>query len=409
MGLGYRRYFRPWRRVLCLGDRGSKVRELQASLARLGFYPAAPDGVFGYLTQDAVERLQKEFGLTIDGIAGPQVQRLLAKAGPRKLCLHTQTQSDGEPRRIATLLIGYVASDAHILLDQFSQTGRELSALAFDWYNLGDPAGAEKEPSEKLQALAAAVKSRYLPVVTNVSPDDPLEGTRTLANRHLTGRLRERIRRVLSRGDVMGIMLRLGTQPAAINPEIRRLLRDTAQAIRESDKLLLVTVPDWRSPVNNLWGLPWSKALDYVDYLVLEAKPPDDGASLLSLAELKNLIPKWVKKVPPWQLVMEIPLGGVVAGQGRLPYNAVRTLAYRKKAVIQWDQESMSPMYSYQEVGEDAERQEVSAWFENGESLSQKLAVLQRYKIAGLLLSPLGYEDGRTWEVIKRECIVGHL
>lgn len=409
MKLGSQRNLRPWRRVLRLGDRGPRVVELQRALARLGLYPASPDGVFGYLTQDAVERLQKEFGLRVDGVAGPMVARLLSRSGPRKLRLQIQDVSAERTRSVACLLIGYIGSEKDILIDQYSGTGRELSAVSFDWWNLGSPADEGKEPSEKLQSLLAATKARYLPVVTNAACDgESRQGIRSLTNRDLLRRLLGKTQRLLTRADVMGVMFRLGELPAAVGPEVRKLLRDTARVTRQQEKLLFVCVPDWKKLQNTLWGLSWSVITNYVDYVVLEPMSGDAG-SLLPLAELRSLIPKWLKKVPSWQLVMGIPAGGLITGLGRLPYNNVRTIAYRKKAAIQWDTESMSPMYRYWEPGEDGSLKEVQAWYENGESLAKKLAVIRRYKAAGLMLYPLGYEDSRTWEVIKRECIVGHL
>ncbi len=48
------------------GDRGVDVQILQNSLCLI------PDGIFGPLTQEAVETFQREHGLTVDGIAGPK-------------------------------------------------------------------------------------------------------------------------------------------------------------------------------------------------------------------------------------------------------------------------------------------------------------------------------------------------
>ena len=58
-------------------SKGAQVKALQSLLADLGLYHQDPDGVFGYLTEDAVQALQRRFGLRVDGIAGPMVHRLL--------------------------------------------------------------------------------------------------------------------------------------------------------------------------------------------------------------------------------------------------------------------------------------------------------------------------------------------
>lgn len=66
-------------RTLRLGDRGTDVMELQALLRKLGYYRGAVDGIFGQETQQAVIRLQGDFGLTPDGVVGPNTYRVLER------------------------------------------------------------------------------------------------------------------------------------------------------------------------------------------------------------------------------------------------------------------------------------------------------------------------------------------
>ena len=65
------------------GDTGSQVKLLQEALVTLGFLSSKPDGVYGPVTQNAVEKFQLSAGLTADGIVGPQtlneLQKQLAK------------------------------------------------------------------------------------------------------------------------------------------------------------------------------------------------------------------------------------------------------------------------------------------------------------------------------------------
>jgi lysozyme len=70
--------------ALRLGDRGDKVRQLQAALDKAGFQCAA-DGIFGPSTEHAVKTAQEAHGLTPDGIAGALTRTALApKARPAK-------------------------------------------------------------------------------------------------------------------------------------------------------------------------------------------------------------------------------------------------------------------------------------------------------------------------------------
>src|SRR5918998_5614860 len=60
-----------------------RVRALQRKLRAAGHRPGPVDGLYGPLTEAAVERLQRDSGLAVDGIVGPQTRRVLnAKAPP---------------------------------------------------------------------------------------------------------------------------------------------------------------------------------------------------------------------------------------------------------------------------------------------------------------------------------------
>ncbi len=61
-----------------LGSRGNEVAAIQEKLKDRGLFNAEITGYYGTITQAAVKQFQKQQGLTVDGIAGPQT---LAKLG----------------------------------------------------------------------------------------------------------------------------------------------------------------------------------------------------------------------------------------------------------------------------------------------------------------------------------------
>ncbi len=59
--------------------RGDDVLDLQHRLNQLGFDAGPEDGIFGPLTQSAVEEFQRNVGLDVDGVAGPELLEALRR------------------------------------------------------------------------------------------------------------------------------------------------------------------------------------------------------------------------------------------------------------------------------------------------------------------------------------------
>ena len=76
------------------------VRELQSRLRRLGDRPGPIDGLYGPLTEGAVERFQQANGLVTDGIVGPRTKgRLLAQRTERPVADNSRTPPSGKLER----------------------------------------------------------------------------------------------------------------------------------------------------------------------------------------------------------------------------------------------------------------------------------------------------------------------
>ncbi|MFW5434504.1 spore cortex-lytic enzyme [Paenibacillus apiarius] len=61
------------------GNNSGDVWDIQFRLQMLGYYNQSLDGRFGNGTTQAVRQFQREYGLTADGIAGPQTWRVLKR------------------------------------------------------------------------------------------------------------------------------------------------------------------------------------------------------------------------------------------------------------------------------------------------------------------------------------------
>jgi N-acetylmuramoyl-L-alanine amidase len=66
--------------VITYGAFGDDVYELQGRLSYLGFYYGKIDSIFGSKTRDSLKWFQSEFGMKVDGLAGPKTKLKLYNA-----------------------------------------------------------------------------------------------------------------------------------------------------------------------------------------------------------------------------------------------------------------------------------------------------------------------------------------
>ncbi|MCP3030801.1 NlpC/P60 family protein [Halobacillus sp. A1] len=64
--------------ILSDGDRGEDVKSLQSDLESKGYYTSSLDGIFGPLTEAAVEEFQADNGLSVDGLVGQNTENKLS-------------------------------------------------------------------------------------------------------------------------------------------------------------------------------------------------------------------------------------------------------------------------------------------------------------------------------------------
>jgi len=127
-------------RLLARGSRGPEVTELQKRLNMLGYVVGPIDGIFGRQTESAVRLFQKEHGLAVDGIVGPQTVRELKRL-------------TGQSVTAGGTTVGYKNSDINLL-------ARLVSAEA------------KGEPYRGQIAVAAVVLNRVKsPQFPNTIPD----------------------------------------------------------------------------------------------------------------------------------------------------------------------------------------------------------------------------------------------
>jgi N-acetylmuramoyl-L-alanine amidase len=79
----YRLGARPLAYLVSAPVSGDDVLTLQERLLELGYDAGRPNGVFGAQTEAALRNFQRDYGLQVDGICGPETLRALRQLSPR--------------------------------------------------------------------------------------------------------------------------------------------------------------------------------------------------------------------------------------------------------------------------------------------------------------------------------------
>lgn len=87
---------------LKVGSQNGDVWDLQYRLQVLGYYPDRLDGIYGSKTAQAVRSFQRDYGLKVDGITGPQTWQVLKKVSVNRnemqmLAQVVYSEARGEP------------------------------------------------------------------------------------------------------------------------------------------------------------------------------------------------------------------------------------------------------------------------------------------------------------------------
>ena len=100
--------------ALYVNDRGEDVRRLQRALTEQGYLNDKIDGIFGQKTRRAVEAFQQANGLTVDGVAGQAMLKLLYE-GPEPETTPEPTETPAPVFRGVAVPVYYVDENEKLL------------------------------------------------------------------------------------------------------------------------------------------------------------------------------------------------------------------------------------------------------------------------------------------------------
>lgn len=395
-----RQVWRPGKRtVLRFRDKGLPVAWLQERLQRLGYQVGPIDGIYGFLTEDCVCSLQRQYGLKVDGIAGPQVMEVLQDF---------QLQAGTPMGAVWGAIQGDVLSKAKRRLQEGIYP--HLTGLFLYSFFVQEDGSIVGDIPEDICSVAGLSQVQLVPVISNFQYDmyDELALEALLRHSHARWRLLDTIKRIVADPKTDGVALdfqRVGKGYGRRFTALMERARKLATNYHKSMYMVLVPVDGHHQSLsryvdNRVWAfLP--------DRVILHASSEhasDKPGPKMGLQRMQNQLKETYRYLPAWKLMVIMPVDGIgwrVGGDFQeyryLSYDDARKLAYQHQAKIRWDMEEKVPFYNFIE-----NEGRFRVWYENGSSIEPKLQWLSRQPLTSIVIMPLGGEDSRIWEKVDR-------
>lgn len=199
----------------------------------------------------------------------------------------------------------------------------------------------------------------------------------------------------------------------AYRDEFSTFIETLATALQEHGMRVSISVgaKTWDDP-NNGWagGYDYARLGAAVDRFVIMTYDEHGFSSgpgpIASSPWVERVVRYAVTQVPADKIMLGIAGYGFDwnhrGGAPRyLSHEQAEQLRQRYNAPLRWDDQANSPWFTYT----DATGNTHEVWFENADSTSWKLDLIERYDLRGMAMWRLGLEDPNVWHVVKDKFI----
>ena len=483
-----------WKRTLRFGMKGHDVALLQEELSRLGYYTYDIDGVFGFLTKEAVRELQKAHRLRVDGIAGkevfavirsglakPVLRHCVARGEtcahiarryniPIELLLHANGLRDPEVHEgqqldipVSRLLAFFAGGDAaERSWSSYERHLAYISAVAPRWFTLEADGTVTGEPAKRVVSLASLADIRVVPVVApgppgrrglgatddgdrnQPSPGDRGSVTESGASSDGGPRVPQEeaaardggsaleavlmdaaarrtaikcITAAAARSRANGIILSVAGAPSPSPADAYALtsfVRELAFALERDKRDLTIEIPAPRIAAGGVGkeGDPGERPLEYEELarvtrnLVVRLHEEPERLAMpgppASPALARTVIRHMMRFIPPWKMILGIPLFGVdfSAAPGALPMRRAHSetkdiLDIYKPSVVRVEPGGAC-MFRYRSF-----RVNHTVFFTDALAAGSYADLAIKFNLAGLAVADLGDEDPLVWDAFR--------
>ena len=313
--------------------------------------------------------------------------------------------------------------------DSYLENSELINYIGFFWYTLDKNGNVKKytlaRTPRRLIEEAQKKGTKVLAVVTNL-PDDETEGTGSWDHERVQPILFSEEKRKAHIGELVSLAEGLGFDginidyealPGSYRESFTLFIKELAEALHKESKILAVAIHPKTSEQNprennGSWAQDWKQLAKYADQLHFmtygEHYPSSMPGPIAS--------PQWVNAVLSYALEQDIPDGKIFVGipfYGEiwlhkmwkryhgvnidLTYSDIQKLKQKFNGMEGWDEERRSPYLFFK----DTSNRKYSVWFENKDSIQEKITLSNNHGLCNFAIWRIGGENPDFWSLFS--------
>jgi len=283
--------------------------------------------------------------------------------------------------------------------------GLPVQSISPVWYVLDGTAALTQSPHQKGSEIIALAKKNTVQITPTIFND--FDGERVanlIGDKAKIADFLDTLITIIDDHDFAGIDLDLEVIEEDDKLAFSRLVDAVGQLVHQKGKLLSVTVHakagknDWPGSLGQDWQ-EISKYADRVRIMVYDYhNSKTEPGSISPIDYLEDVVDYAVSQIPLAKIVIALPLYGYDWSQEKdvipLTYEAISSMVNKNRIEVQLEKQSFSKHFDYQQDGVGHE-----VWFEDAQTLEQKIRLVQSKGINKFYFWKLGGEDKRVWEI----------
>lgn len=306
-------------------------------------------------------------------------------------------------------VVGYYAENNRNDTRAYASLAKNLdkiTAVAPFFYRADGYGNISGNHNNNLMKLAKSNNIKTLALVHNIQSDNfsSTAISKLLNSPSARSRAVNGILRLLQEQGYSGVNIDFEGVPSKDRAKLTAFFRELSSVLRPKGLLVTASLPaKTRDDPRSSWSGAYDYAAiaPYLDQVMIMTYdqhyrngPPGPVASQ---NWVEQVISYTVKNFPANRVLMGIAAYGYdwTSKSGRaLNFNAIDQLIKKHKIVPKWHSTHQVPHFTYYASGV---RHEV--WYENQHSTAAKLRIAEKYKIGGVAIWRLGYEDPGIWRL----------